>query len=451
MVARREVSPRELVDVYLERIERLNPLLGAFVTVAGERARAEARSAEARAGRDDAPPFLGVPISIKDLHATEGVATSMGLAALRNHVPAEDEVSVRRLRDAGFIILGKTTAPALGQGCVTEPAGFPPARNPFDRERSPGGSSGGAGAAAAARLCAVSHGSDGGGSIRIPSAWCGLVGVKPSRGRVSLQPRLSSLQNVIGPMAHTVADAAAVLDVLQGPELGDQYWAPPPPRPFLDEVGVDPGRLRVAVSLGGSEIAPAYRAALDRTVDLLAELGHDVFERDPDPTWSCLFEEMIDSIMGAGLRRGVEDLGIPLEGIDPIIAGQLELGAHVSADDYLTTTNRLLERARLITRFFSDVDVLLSPTAAKSPPRIGEHRELSVRDLFVIWERYVPFTTMWNNTGQPAITIPAGFDENGIPIGMQLVGRPADEATLFRLAGQLEQAQPWSHLRPQLP
>ncbi|MHB8508907.1 MAG: amidase [Candidatus Dormibacteria bacterium] len=418
LVRQREVSPVELVQTYLQRIERLDPTLNSYITVVGDQAIATARAAEAVAGQAETSPLHGVPVSIRDLHLTAGIKTSFGIHQMRNFVPPVDDTAVAKLRSAGLVILGKTAAPAIGQGCVTEPVGFLPCRNPWDTDRTPRGSSGGAGAALAGGLCALSEGSDGGGSIRIPSAWCGLVGVKPSRGRVSTAPAPSNLLAAHGPMAHTVSDAAAMLDIMSGPVLGDAYWAPPPDRSFLKEVSIPPGRLRIAVSLGGSDVAPAIRAALEATVLLLTELGHDVVEADPDPTWSRLFEEIIDAMAGPGTEMVVKSLGLePGPDLDPIVMGMVLMGRDVTANDYVAADANMMRRARQVTEFFSDYDLLLSPTTAKPPPHIGEHRELSVRELFLAWERYVPFTTMWNATGQPAISVPSGLDDQGSPSG----------------------------------
>src|SRR5438067_1694392 len=286
LVRTKQVTPVGLVELYATRIEKLNPELNAFVTLSLDRALDEAREAESHAGDDDIPPFYGVPISIKDLNDTAGIRTTQGSAAFAERVPDTDDDVVAALKRAGFIILGKTNTPEFGNGPWTEPLAFGPTRNPWDTERTPGGSSGGAAAALAAGLCPISQGSDGGGSIRIPASCCGLFGIKPSRGRVSHSPGAQSFLSQNGPIARSVADAAALLDVLAGYATGDAWYAPPPERPFADEVGRPPGRLRIAFTTRGemdAAVAPGNRQAVHETAKLLEELGHDVVEAAPPP------------------------------------------------------------------------------------------------------------------------------------------------------------------------
>lgn len=444
-----ELSAVELVDAYLDRIERIDGSVGAYVTVAADSARQAARAAQDRLPLGDLPPLLGVPVSVKELNDVAGLPSTSGLAALRGRLATADDNVVRRMRAAGAIVIGKTTSPALGIGCVSEPAGFAPARNPWDLSRTPGGSSGGAAAALAAGLCAISQGSDGGGSIRIPASWCGLVGLKPSRGRVSSAPQPSSLLSTCGPITRTVLDAAVLLDVISGPELGDAYWAAPPLRPFADEVGRDPGRLRIAVSLGGRDIDEGPRAALDASIEVLTSLGHVVEEADPDPTWGWVIEESLHGLRAPGVAAVAAALPTQ-DGLDPLLASLIEYSASLSAQSYVETHAAMLDRARRVTMFFGDYDALLCPTVAKGPPRVGEHRDLDVAALFATWEGYVPFTTMWNWTGQPAISLPVGLDAAGLPVGIQLVGRPGGDSGLLRLASQLEAAVRWEHIRPAL-
>jgi len=269
MVRRGDVTPSELVESYLARIERIDPTLDAYLTVAADAAGDAARAAEDRLAAGDDAPFLGVPISVKDLVDTAGIRTTHGTAAWHDRVPEHDAEVVRRLRAAGFVVLGKTNTPQLGCRATTESPKFPTCRNPWDTTRHAGGSSGGAASALAAGLCPISLGSDGGGSIRIPAGWCGVFGIKPSRGRVSSAPRPTPWASVIGPIARTVDDAAALLDVIAGYVTGDPWWAPPPARPFVDEVGADHGRLRVAVTTAhpnpGDEVHPAWRDATHAT------------------------------------------------------------------------------------------------------------------------------------------------------------------------------------------
>lgn len=448
LVRERSVSPVELVRAYLDRIDRLDGRIGSYLTVDVEGALRTAKEKELLAA-EGSPPFHGVPVSIKDLHNTAGLHTTFGLGCLNGNVPTEDDYVVAQLRRAGFIILGKTNTPALGYGCVTEPSAYFPARNPWNVTRTPGGSSGGAAAALAAGLCAAAHGSDGGGSIRIPAAWCGLVGVKPSRGRISSAPSPSSMTGTSGPITRTVSDAAAMLDVMSGTVLGDAFAAPAPERPFLEEVRLDPRRLRVAVSLGSRAVTPGVAAVLESTRALLAELGHEIIDFDPESEWGRIIERHIGSMMAVGLRSTVAKLPRQ-DDLDPLIGALMQASQRISADTFAAGMHELGERARTAVSEFANFDVLLSPTVAKPPPPIGAHRELGVAELFVCWESYVPFTTMWNWTGQPALSLPMGVDDEGLPVGMQLVGRPNAEATLFRLAGQLEHARPWAHRIPPL-
>jgi amidase len=316
LVRTKEVSPVELVEAYGARIEELNPKLNAYVTTCLDRALDQARTAEATAS--DAP-FHGVPISIKDLLATEGVRTTYGSRVYAEYIPQADDAPVRRMREAGFIVLGKTNTPEFGTTPWTEPQAYGPSRNPWDLERTPGGSSGGAAAAVAAGMCAVAQGSDGGGSIRIPSSCCGVYGIKPSRGRVSPAPNPASLLSQNGPIARTVADAAALLDVLAGDETGDAWWAPPPARPFVEEASREPGRLRIAWTVtnpGSVEPAPGNRAGTEAAAALLAELGHDVAEDAPE--WGDAVTNAFITIWA--VQQASREPAVPVDDLDPSTA-----------------------------------------------------------------------------------------------------------------------------------
>ncbi|HVA59219.1 MAG TPA: amidase [Mycobacteriales bacterium] len=443
LIRRGELTPAELVEIYLERTAALDPDLGAYVTVDADRVRAAAAAAASHPATDTAP-LRGVTLSVKDLTRTAGLRTTLGIAGLRDDLPERDDHVVTALHRAGLLLLGKTTTPALGLGCVSEPAGLPAARNPWDRTRSAGGSSGGAAAAVAAGLCAAAHGTDGGGSIRIPAAWCGVVGVKPTRGRVSAAPAASSLTATSGPLARTVTDAAALLDAMSGPTPGDAFAVPLPDRPFRLEASTAPSRLTVGVAVGRTPLDPDVAAGLDRVIGLLPRLGHRVSAREPEPHWDMMISPYLHPLLGATVRQALATLTVDAP-LDPLL-GAASREAPVSADDYAAATAELLTRARRAAEAFGDVDVLLTPTVAKTPPLIGAHRELPVAELFATWESYVPFTTMWNWTGQPAISLPVGFGaDSRLPMAVQLVGRVADEATLFRLAGQLERELPATH------
>ncbi len=449
LVRLKKVSPVELVEVYARRIEELNPKLGAYLTPTLDRAADEAKGAEARLDEDDLPPFHGVPISIKDLNETAGVRTTHGNGAFADRIPDFDDASVARIKRAGFLMLGKTNTPEFGTTPWTEPLAYFPARNPWDLERTPGGSSGGAAAALAAGLCPISHGSDGGGSIRIPSSCCGLFGIKPSRGRVSHAPGGQSFLSQQGPIARTVADAAALLDVLAGYETGDAYYAGPPTTTFADEVGRDPGRLKIAFTsradMSGT-VAPGNAQAVRDAATLLASLGHDVTEQAP-PAWP---DDIIEAFLISWcVGTASQDPMPPLESIEPLNRALIEEAKKISAPDYALAQQRIQKEARVLVRFFDDYDVLVTPTVATPPPKVGEFQDPDAPlNEFLSAGGFVPFTPPWNTTGQPALSVPLHWDEHGLPVGVQIVGRPGREDVLIRLAAQLEQAKPWADRRP---
>ena len=440
-----EVSPLELVDLYLERIERLDPRLNAYVTVDAEGARAAASSAADG-------PFRGVPIPIKDLNETAGLRTTYSCKAFADHVPDFDANVVRRIREAGFVVLGKTNTPEFGTIAMTESELNGDCRNPWDTSRTPGGSSGGAAAAVAAGLAPVAHGSDGGGSIRIPSSCCGLFGIKPSRGRVSPAPWVSGSLGLgtSGPIARTVRDAAALLDVMAGNEPGDAYLAPPPVRPFLEEAEREPGRLRIAVTANPPSfvpVDPTCVAALESAAVLLEELGHDVFAQMPPWQTDEMIAHFIRVWQVGPATSGVEDLG-QLEPINRMLAE----GAHQTPSPvHATAIMQLQQFARHVVAFWQDVDLVATPTLALPPVPVGwtwegtdgdPHRAFASQTLFT------PFTPLVNVTGQPAMSVPLHWSDAGLPIGVQFIARPFDEATLVRLAAQLEAAHPWHERRP---
>jgi amidase len=446
-----DVSPKELVERTLARIETLNPELDAFLTVAADQARTAARDAEARLvdGGDDLPPFLGVPISIKDLNDTAGIRTTHGTATWHDRVPDADDEVVARIRRAGFVIVGKTNTPEFGSRSTTESPAYPTARNPWDPTRTPGGSSGGAGAAVASGMGSVAQGSDGGGSIRIPSAWCGVFGIKPSRGRVTNAPGPLSWNSTNGPIARTVADAAALLDVLQGHAEGDAYWLAPPDRPFLEEIGEPTGRLRIAWTTehpdAGRDVEPAWRAAVERTAALLSDAGHELEEVAPPHLDLASL-----ALVPASSTAARPDLP-PVDTLDMPNRTLVTICEAANAVELATAQRRLQEETRRGVAFFRDHDALLTPTLAAGPPKLGtklmgDESWEGMLELLQI----VAFTPAWNMTGQPAVAVPAGFDDDGLPVSVQLVGRPADEATLVRLASHLEAAMPWREARPSI-
>jgi len=451
----RELSPVELVELYLRRIERYDPLLNSFITVAADQALAAARLAEKRIGEPDLPPFHGVPVSIKDLIDTAGIRTTYATAAWKERVPKTDAAVVTKLKTAGFIVLGKNNTPEFAGGIYTEPLAYGACRNPWNPAFSPGGSSGGSGSSQAAGLCAIALGGDDGGSIRIPSGWCGLFGVKPSRGRVSAAPDPAALYYTPGPMAHSVADAAAMLDAISGYVTGDWWWAPSPARSFLDEVGEDPGQLRIAFTTTGADgvdVVPANVVAVHDTAHLLEGLGHTVEEVTDWPGRGLFPDDRavpLHVIYGAYLAAKI-DLGVapPVETLEPGQQLLVDLGRQAKATDLVVADRLSAETCREVVAFFDRYDVFLTPVIATQPSRVGEfaeHPENSLRLMSAI-----QFTPQFSVTGQPAVSVPCRLDDDGIPVGVQLVGRPADEATLFRVSRQLELASPWAGRRPAL-
>ncbi|MBD2450044.1 amidase [Nostoc sp. FACHB-152] len=445
LIRRREVSPLQLVEIYLQRIERLNPQLGSYFTVTAELAIADAKAkTEMLAKSDQLPPFFGVPISIKDLNTVAGVPCTYGNPALLNNIPEYDDGVVTRIKQAGFTILGKTATSEIGSFPYTEPTGFPPARNPWNLEYTPGGSSGGAAAAVAAGLCAIAQGSDGGGSIRGPAACCGLVGIKPSRGRVTKAPvgdRLGGIA-VNGPIARTVADAAAMLDAISGYFTGDPYWLPDPEPSFLAATQEKISGLRIAFSTNipplGTADANCQQGVL-QTVQLLEQLGNTVEEKCPD------FSGLVEPFQIVW-QAGVAASGIPVEALQPLNRWLLARTGTVA--EYLRALAQLQIVSRQIVAFFDNFDVLVLPVYLHSPMRVGEWAALSPEEAFQNIMRWVAPCPAANATGLPAIALPMGFDSHGVPISVQLVGKPAAEATLISLAAQIETAKPWIHHRP---
>jgi Asp-tRNA(Asn)/Glu-tRNA(Gln) amidotransferase A subunit family amidase len=444
-----EVSPVELTQLYLARIERLDPQLNAYVTVDADGALAAARAAEASPSD---VPFHGVPIPIKDLNETAGLRTTYSTKAYAQFVPDFDAAVVRRIREAGFVVLGKTNTPELGTIAQTESELNGACRNPWDTTRTPGGSSGGAAAATAAGLCPAAHGSDGGGSIRIPASCCGLFGLKPSRGRVSPAPYGSGALGLgtSGPLARTVRDAAALLDVMAGYEPGDFFVAPKPERPFLAEADLEPGRLRVAVTTEPPTqvpVDPACVAAAQSAAALLGELGHDVFEATPPWRSDEMIRDFIRVWQVGPATVGIDDLSL-LEPINRMLAED----AHATPSPaHELAIFRLQQLARRVVAFWNDVDVLLTPTLAMLPVPIGWTVEETDGDPHLAFARqtlFTPFTPLVNVTGQPAVSVPLHWSDEGLPVGVQLVGKPFAEATLIRLAAQLERARPWADRRP---
>ena len=446
LVRERQVSPVELVETYLERIARLDPELGAYVTVRGEEALAEAG---AKADEPAEGPFHGVPISLKDLDTTAGIRTTFSSHAFAANVPDFDLAHVTRLKAAGFVILGKTNTPEFGTTAFTDSSLNGPCRTPWDLTRNAGGSSGGAAAAVAAGLCAIAQGSDGGGSIRIPASCCGVFGFKASRGRISNAPFVPGIGlGTTGPLARTVADAAAYLDVVCGYEWGDPFPAAPPDRPFAQEVGADPGRLRVAVTTeppGDFDVDEACVTAARDVADLLASLGHEVEGATPDWGGLDLTEDFRPVWQTAPGLYPVRDASV----LSPLNQAFLQGALDTSSSAYAAAVSRLQLKARRITSFWAGYDLLLTPTLALPPAPVGWETEPDDPvEQFERAARFTPFTAAFNVTGQPAMSLPLHWSAAGLPIGVQLVGPPLGDALLLRIASQLEAARPWADRRP---
>ena len=441
-VRAKEVSPRELADLYRARIDRLDPQLNAFVTLVDD----------PEPDGDADSPFYGVPLPIKDLTETAGLRTTYSCKAFADNVPDTDASVVRRLRSAGFTIIGKTNTPEFGTIAMTESELNGDCRNPWDTTRTPGGSSGGAAAAVAAGLSPLAHGSDGGGSIRIPSSCCGLFGIKPSRGRVSPAPYVSGSLGLgtSGPIARTVRDAAALLDVMAGNEPGDMYVAPPPARPFLAEADQAPGRLRIAVTTDPPipvPVDPTCAAAVHEAGELLSELGHDVIDRAPPWQSDEMIAHFIRVWQTGPATAGVDDLSL-LEPINRMLA---EDARATPSPQYVAAVMQLQQHVRRTLLFWNEVDAVLTPTLALTPVPIGWTWADADGDpyrAFASQWLWTPFTALVNVTGQPAVSVPLHWSGDGLPIGVQLIGRPFAEATLIRLAAQLEEARPWAERRP---
>ncbi len=445
LIRRKEVSPLELVELYLERIQQFNPQLGSYFTVAAEQAIADAKSkTEMLAQTEDLPLFFGVPISIKDLNPVAGVPCSFGNAALLDNVPDYDDGVVVKIKQAGFIVLGKTASSELGSFPYTEATGFPPTRNPWNLEYTSGGSSGGAASALAAGLCAIAQGSDGGGSIRGPAACCNLVGIKPSRGRITHAPVGDRLNGIAtnGPMGRTVADAAALLDAMSGYVTGDSYWLPDPEKSFLTASEEKVENLRIAFCTSipplGEADASCHQGVI-QTVKLLEEFGHQVEEKCPD------ISGLIEPFQIVW-QSNVAACGVPAEILQPL--NRWLLSRSCSAGEYLRAVYQMQMVARKIVMFFDNIDVLVMPVYLHSPIRIGEWAALSPEEIFDNIVRWIAPCPAANATGQPAISLPVGFDEKGLPIAVQLIGKPNAEATIIKLAAQLEAANPMYEKRP---
>ena len=457
LVAKGEVSAPELVDDAIRRCEAVNGTLNAVVTNMFEHAREQAHKPLGDG------PFAGVPFLMKEFGAeVAGVRFTEGSAFLADYIPKEDSELYRRFCKAGLITIGKTNIPELAIGVTTEGKFLGRACNPWDPERTTGGSSGGAGAAVAARIVPMAHGNDVGGSIRIPASCNGLVGLKPTRGRTTLAPHYGDL--LAGyfqehALTKTVRDTAILLDATAGPGVGEPYEAPPPARPFADEVGADPGRLRIGFSTEtplGDPLDPECIKAIQETAALCESLGHDVSEARPSFDAMEMWTKFT-TLLASGVAWAIADWARRIEreptedSFEPFVWAFAERGRALSAADYLLALQDVQFQVRAFCEFFNDYDLTLTTTLGSPPVPLGtmvydgDPFELRRRSA-----RFSPFTYIINATGQPAISLPLHWTPDDLPVGLHFVAKHAEEATLIRLASQLEVARPWKDRRPKI-
>jgi len=453
-----ELTATELVETSLRRIDELDPEINAFTHVAHD----SALETAAAIGPDDSRPFAGVPIAIKDNRPVAGMPITLCSDLLADVVPGHDAFLVRRVREAGFVIVGKTALPEMGILPTTESRRFGPTHNPWALDRTPGGSSGGSGAAVAAGMVPLAHGNDGGGSTRIPAACCGLVGLKGSRGRVSVGPDGGDSFLVSdGVLTRTVGETAAVLDLLAGYELGDATWAPPPDAPFAELAGREPGTLRVGLALNpplrDAEVDPVCAEAARSAARTLESLGHHVEEvtvpwgegdllTEFTRVWAPLIS--IQTMIG-GVLRGREATA---EDVEPLTWLMWENAHAKDALDFVMAEGRMKALARSVISFLAPYDLVLTPALARPPVPIGEihGRGPDPWDHYRRSGHFTPFTAVCNITGLPAISLPLFQGEDGLPLAVQLIGRPLGEGELLAVASELEQAVPWADRRPAL-
>ncbi len=457
LIASQQVSAQEVQQLARQAILAVNPTLNALVGELFEEALPSSTTG----------PFAGVPFVIKDLslHAA-GVQIGMGTRLTGKGVvfPHDTEL-MTRFKQAGLVTLGRTATPEFGFNATTEPVSNGPTRNPWNPSRSSGGSSGGSAALVAARAIPVAHGTDGAGSLRIPAAWCGLVGLKPTRGRIPPGPdsdeRLSGL-GVDFALARTVRDTVALLDAVSGPGSGDKYFAAPPERPYAQEVDAPPGRLRIATTTQAWSDVPVdkeYADTVTMVCHKLVAMGHDVEEASPHVDWEAFVDanlpiwtaSIADTALGLAHARGI-DVGPDV--LEAVTLASVEYGRRLTAVDLLRALRLCNTITRSVSAFFRSYDVLLTPTVATAPPLLGSLNQndpsLDPRSWLTKLFTLIPFTPLFNMTGQPAISLPVGQSSEGLPIGVQLVARYGDEATLLRLAAQLEQALPWALRHPSI-
>ncbi len=462
LIAAGEVTSAEVVGAAIAKVEEADGEINAVIHRCFDQALATAEG--------DLPdgPFRGVPFVLKDLDGTAvGLPLHQGCRALRDagHVAEADDTLVARFRAAGLVVIGKTNTPELGLIPSTEPEAYGPTHNPWDLTRTAGGSSGGSAAAVAAGMVPMGHAGDGGGSIRIPASACGLVGLKPSRGRVPVGPEMGEVWGgLVARLAVTrsVRDTAALLDAVSGPSVGDPYWAAPPARPFLEEVGADPGPLRigwVADAPDGSAVTdPEVAAVVERVASDLAALGHRVERAHPAALASADVIGHFLTCFGAWTARELDRMGdllgtpVTADGVEAGTWATAELGRAVTGAQYLAAVEGLHRHTRAVVSWWDDDgwDLLLTPTIPEVPPTLGQFAATADDPLAGLMRSapFVAFAAVFNITGQPAVSLPLGQSEGGVPLGVQLVAAPAREDVLLRVSSQLEAAHPWADRRP---
>lgn len=458
LIARKKITPLELLNAVRQRAESLNPRLNAFSQLFYETAESQIKAALPKG------PFSGVPFALKDIHLQmAGTRTTFGSRVYRDSVATTNSTLVERYKNAGLVIFGKTTTPEFGLTTTTESVLYGPTRNPWNLERTSGGSSGGASAVIASRMLPAAHGSDGGGSIRIPASCCGLFGLKPTRGRVPLGPTAFEGWNgfsVHHALTRSVRDSAALLDVTIGAEPGSPFFSSPPERPFLRETTTAPGKLRIALVVepySGSPLDPECRKAVLEAAKLCESLGHHVEEKKL-PLESAFLSNTFLAIFYVSVARALDDaakaLGRPVteNDVEPVTWATAQQGKGVTSVDYSRAIANSHQIGLAMARFHQNYDLILSPTLAKPPVKLGL-LSLSPPDISRYGRdvsEFSPYTSLYNVTGQPSMSVPLHWTADGLPVGVMFSGRFGDESTLFRLAGQLERAQPWTERRPTL-
>ena len=458
LIRTKEITPDDVLAATLARLDARNPALNAVVTRMDDHARAAIR-----AGLPDGP-FKGVPYLLKDLGALyTGVVTSYGSQLFAGNVADHDSEIVARMKRAGLVIVGKSNTPEMGIAASTEPRLFGPTRNPWSLQHSAGGSSGGAAAAVAAGIVPIAHATDGGGSIRIPASACGLFGLKPTRARNPMGPDAGegwSGSSVGHAVTWSVRDSAALLDATSGPDVGDPYWAPPPARPFLQEVGRDPGRLRIALNvtpwIEGPVDAECVEAA-QAAAKVCASLGHHIEEARPqidETAWSLARRTIVTASLTFVLETRAMALGraVNENDVERITWERVQEARAYSSADYARAIHTVHRTGRAVARFLETYDIILTPTMAQPPQPLGV-LSLSNPDSAAFTRAAnasVGFTALFNTSGNPAMSVPLAMSRSGLPLGVQFAARFGDEATLLRLASQLEGAQPWKDRRPRL-